>query len=159
MGLGKEEKGKKVILIMTDVAQAFPNIAKERLANRVRGVGVEEQLARWTTSFMSNCTVKLRFDGEEGKWHLVETGIPQGSPISPVLFNMYIAPLLRELEEKSETKWWGEDVITPTFIDDVTLAIARDTWEGTEERGERVMGWAEEWGDKSGVVFKKEKME
>lgn len=32
----KEEEGKKVILIITDVAQAFANVSKERLANTLR---------------------------------------------------------------------------------------------------------------------------
>lgn len=72
----KEEGGKKVILIMTDVAHVFLNVTKERLANRITEMKAPEQLAKWTTSFMSEREVKLRFDGEEGKWEPVETGIP-----------------------------------------------------------------------------------
>lgn len=63
----KERQGKVVILMMMDVAQAVLKAAGERLANRVRDTGVEGQIARWTTRFLSNHSVKLRFDGEEGK--------------------------------------------------------------------------------------------
>lgn len=134
----REEEGLKVILVMTDVAQAFPNVAKVRLANRIRAMGMGEEIAEWVESFMTDREVKLRIDGEEAEWQKIDTGIPQGSPISPILFNIYIAPLLRELERECEARWKGK-VITPTFIDDVTLVVSRESWEEAIVRAEEIM--------------------
>lgn len=154
---GREQEGKKVMLIVTNIAQAFPNVVNERLVNRVRDTGIEEQLARWKMSFMSACTVKLKFDKEEGEWHPVEIGIPQGSTISPRLINIYIAPLLRELERKSQAEWEG-DSTTLMFIDDVTLPVAGETWKEAMERSGKMIGWVEVWGTENNVMFEEEKM-
>lgn len=75
-----------------------------------------------------------------------------------MLFNTSIAPLLRELEQRSEAECGETATTSPTFIDDVTLAVSGDTWEEAEERGERMMEWAEKWGEDNGVAFEKEKM-
>lgn len=134
----REKEGLKVILVMTDVAQAFPTFAKIRLANRIRRMGSPEKVAAWTTSCMSERQVKLMFDGEEGEWQEVETGVPQDNPISPALFKIYIAPLLREIERVSQEKW-EDRVITPTFIDDITYAIVGQSREEAEEIAETLL--------------------
>lgn len=150
MGDKKRNKGEKVLLIMTDVA-------KERLANRIRDMQKGERIARWTKDMLSGRQVKLRVDGEEGERHEVETEIQQGSLASPILSNLYISPLLRTIEEKA---WeWAINIITPTFVDDVTFAIAGDTWEEAMEGGEKVLKWEEEWGEERDVKFEREKMQ
>lgn len=87
---------------MTEVAQIFPNMAKVRLANRIGDMGMSERVTRWTEDFLSDREVKLKADDDEGEWEKVETGIPQGSPTLPVLFNLYIAQLLREVRERTK---------------------------------------------------------
>jgi len=54
---------------------------------------VENDLVRWTES-VSDRKVQLVLNGQEGSDHEVNTGIPQGSPASPVLFNVYLSGLL-----------------------------------------------------------------
>lgn len=55
----------------------------------------------------------------------MEAGIPLDSPRLSVLFNRYIAPLLREVKER--TKKWGKDITSVTFLDDVTSGVAAET--------------------------------
>lgn len=61
----KEEKGKKVIMVMIDVTQVFPNVGKGRPANRVRTRGMPERVARWTQEFLSETWVKVKVKGDE----------------------------------------------------------------------------------------------
>jgi hypothetical protein len=49
-------------------------------------VGFEADLVRWVESFMEERKVIMSMDGKEGDGMDVETGVPQGSPASPVLF-------------------------------------------------------------------------
>ena len=43
--------------------------------------------------------VSLAFDGQIESQKPVETGIPQGSPTSPILFLLYLAPLFKLLDQ------------------------------------------------------------
>jgi len=53
---------------------------------RLGELGIEPDLIRWTDSFMSDRRVKLMLEGRGGEDHEVETGVPQGSPVAPILF-------------------------------------------------------------------------
>lgn len=150
----KMGEGKKVVIIMMDVAQAFPNVGKERLANRLRAMGMSDNIVEWVRDFMTKRTIKLRLDGEEGEWHEVEMGVPQGSPVSPVLFKVYIAPLLRHLESIGDT-----DMITPTFVNDVTRAIAADPKDEAIMKAEKAIAGMEDLAKQNGICFEKAKME
>lgn len=100
---------------------------------------------------------KLRIDNEEEKEQEVEMGVPQASLVSPVLFNVYIAPFLRHLKENG--KEIGCEMNTPTFVDDVTRAIAGADKVEAMEMAERIVKESEEWGSKNGIKFESKKTE
>lgn len=47
----------------------------------------------WIVSFVTERTVQILFDNELGPNTDISYGLPQGSPISPMLFMLYITPL------------------------------------------------------------------
>jgi hypothetical protein len=57
----------------------------------------------------------LSFDGHTDIQRPINTGIPQGSPASPILFLIYLRPLFDALSNAHPTLW------TPSYIDDVAL--------------------------------------
>lgn len=153
----RKREGKSVVLVMMDVAQAFPSVVKGRMANRLEKMGLPEGVVAWVKDFMEERRVKLRIDNEEGEEHRVETGVPQGSPVSPVLFNVSIAPLLRRLETKANEI--GCEMISPTFVDDVTMAIAGKNKMEAMENAEKLIRESEEWGREFEIKFEDKKME
>ncbi|PCH42783.1 hypothetical protein WOLCODRAFT_43696, partial [Wolfiporia cocos MD-104 SS10] len=49
----------------------------------------------WIQSFISNCTIAFHIDASTSRTFPVSNvGIPQGSPLSPVLSTVYASPLL-----------------------------------------------------------------
>jgi len=56
------------------------------MIKRMEEMGFEADLVRWVESFMEDRKVIMSMDRKEGDSMDVETGVPQGSPVSPVLF-------------------------------------------------------------------------
>ena len=73
---------------------------------------MEPDICRWVESFMTDRNVRIVIDGTEGQDRAVETGIPQGSPVSPILFAVYISGVFKEVERKT-----GAEGLS--FVDDV----------------------------------------
>ena len=74
--------------LFMDVKSAFNNASKAHLGRRMEMLGVEPDLIRWTDCFISDRQVKLVLGG---KGSPVDTGIPQGSPVAPILFVTYLS--------------------------------------------------------------------
>ena len=66
-----------------------------RLIRRLREQGWNPSLCKWVSSFLSDRKVFIRLDGETGPAQSIQCGLPQGSPISPILFLLYISPLFK----------------------------------------------------------------
>jgi len=130
-----------------DVQAAFNNTSKGLLARRLKELGVEADLIRWTISFMSDRRVKLVLDGEEGEAHKVETGIPQGSPAAPILFITYLSGIFDEVEKRYE------GVKALSFADDISWWAEGKTDEEVAKKLSRASEVAEEWSSKNGVTF------
>ena len=76
-----------------DVAAAFPSVARGCLLNKMRAMNIDENLVDWTDSFKRDRNVIMSVDGQDDEARETTTGLPQGSPISPVLFAIYIADI------------------------------------------------------------------
>ncbi|EED14697.1 polymerase, putative [Talaromyces stipitatus ATCC 10500] len=86
-------QGKTASLLTFDVEGAFDNVLPGRLTYRLRTQGWPNNLILWISSFITERTIQIRFDNELGPHTDISCGLPQGSPISPILFMLYIAPL------------------------------------------------------------------
>lgn len=72
--------------LFMDVKGAFDHVAKNQLIARMLELGIDGDLVRWTSSFLTNRKLQLTIDGHTNQDRIIDTGIPQGSPVSPVLF-------------------------------------------------------------------------
>ena len=101
--------------LFMDVKSAFNNVSKTHLGKRMWQVlGIEPDLIRWTSSFMSDRQVKLVLDGKTGNANPVDTGIPQGSPVAPILFTTYLSGIFDKVEATVP------GLRGPSFVDDIS---------------------------------------
>jgi hypothetical protein len=97
------EQGDIAAALMMDVKGAFPTVNCECLVHKMRLAKMDENLIQWTASFMANPKVEIIMNGENGEAIETNTGLPQGSPVSPVLFLIYIADLAALIGKEVDT--------------------------------------------------------
>ena len=90
-------RGRKIVsLISFDVKGAYNGVCKERLVQRMRARGIPEELCRWTEAFCSQRTASIQINGQSSEIrNLPQAGLPQGSPLSPILFLFFNADLVQ----------------------------------------------------------------
>ncbi|KAI0995343.1 hypothetical protein K3495_g12840 [Podosphaera aphanis] len=88
-------KGMTATMATLDIKGAFDSVLPGRLVRRLREQGWPAELCNWVSSFATEREVCLRIDGEIGEPRPITCGLPQGSPVSPILFMLYISPLFK----------------------------------------------------------------
>lgn len=90
-------RGQKTTMVTIDVKGAFDAVGKRRMVARLHAQGWSSEMVSWVWHFMTNRTVTMSVDGAGMTTRQVGGSLPQGSPVSPVLFMLFMAPLYKEL--------------------------------------------------------------
>ena len=86
--------GKVASLLLLDVSGAFDNVSRPRLLHNLRKRRIDQRLVQWIDSFLSDRSTTLKLQEYTAPLAPVQTGIPQGSPLSPILYLFYNADLI-----------------------------------------------------------------
>ena len=95
-------------------------------------------------SFLSERRTQLAFPGYSGGWRRISIGIPQGSPLSPILFLFFISELLEHFQQVNQ------DTLGFGFVDDTNLVAwgdsAADNCRRLTAAHDRCIAWAKRHG-------------
>ena len=81
-------------MLSLDISGAFDHVSHERLLWILRKKGLLEWMIKFIQAFLTGRTTKIVFKGYESEKILTPIGIPQGSPLLPILFLFFISELL-----------------------------------------------------------------
>jgi hypothetical protein len=144
--------GLKVGILLFDVRGFFDNVNHARLVALIRNMGFHPNLAQWTQSFLANRKVRLRFNNITSDQREQPVGVPQGSPLSPVLSITYTSPLLAKMGR------WNNSSLG-MYIDDGILFACAEEWSDVERLLRARYTVCDEWLRRAGLAIEPDKTE
>jgi hypothetical protein len=82
---------------MVDLSAAFPNTSRDEVKETLKNA--DPGVAKWVDTWLDNRQIAMELDGNSGPLRSVGSGIPQRSPLSPVLFGLTCGRILKELPD------------------------------------------------------------
>lgn len=84
------DKGHQVDAVYTDFQKAFDTVDHEILLNKIAFNGIRGNLLRWFCSYITNRSLIVVINGYKSERVGMSSGIPQGSILGPLLFDIFI---------------------------------------------------------------------
>ena len=84
---------KCLFVAFIDIEKAYDRVNRKKLFEVMRGYGVQEKLEDVIERIYDGGMVKFELEGIMTGWCKNDSGVRQGCPLSPLLFNIYVREL------------------------------------------------------------------
>ena len=101
------DEGYGVDVVYLDYRKAFDSVPHEGLIEKLKTAGFGPELVGWVESYLEGRTMRVVINGKVSRWRKIESGVPQGAVLAPLLFLIYVNELPDWM--KSEIKLFADD--------------------------------------------------
>ena len=133
------EDKKQTDAILLDFSKAFDKVHHKSLLHKLNAYGVRGNTHKWITSFLSERSQKVILENKESQPKPVQSGVPQGTVLGPLLFLTYINDIPQGLTEGTKLRLFADDSLLYR-----TIKNKRDT-EILQEDLNKLQKWESDW--------------
>ena len=113
-------KSLEVRAVFLDFSKAFDKVWHDGLIFKLKQNGISGSLLMFFQNYLNNRKQRVVLNGSFSSYSTVESGVPQGSVLGPLLFLIYINDLERNI--KSNIKFFADDTMLFSIVKDPTIS-------------------------------------
>ena len=127
--------GHEVDVIYLDYSKAFDKVDHRILLAKLKYYGITGKVYNWIEAFLSNRFQAVVVDGKKSSFQSVDSGVPQGTVLGPVLFILYVIDMVLTLRS-SKALSFADDT---KLLHQIVTLLSRDL---LQEDLDRVVSWS-----------------
>ena len=135
--LSSFDEGHQIDMAILDFSKAFDTVPHDRLLHKLLHYGIDGPLLNWLRCFLTKRHMQVAIEGTASEPATVESGVPQGTVLGPLLFLCHINDLPESV--KSQVRLFADDCLIyrkiKTFRDHYTLQADLKSLEEWAENG------------------------
>ena len=135
-------RGLGTYMVFLDFSKAYDRVPHEALLLKLASVGIGGKLLSAVRAMYSNPRLLVRTGSTSAGAAAYRRGVRQGCPCSPILFDLYVNDLLREVPGVS-VPGVGEPIPGLLFADDAV--VFGETREDVQRAMDSISAWCDTW--------------
>lgn len=129
------DENKPSLCVFIDLSKAFDTVSHKLLLEDLEDIGMRDNCLKLFKSYLANRIQAVKVNGVRSNPDKIEYGVPQGSVLGPILFNIYINGMF-SIKTKGEILG---------FADDTAIFYKANTWEELRETVEADLPLIKNW--------------
>ncbi len=94
------KRGEVTLMVLADFSKAFDTIKYKTVLTKLSQLGFSNDYLKWTVNYLTGRRHFVQIDDKTSGLCPVNFGVPQGSILGPLIFNLYVADLQSYVEGK-----------------------------------------------------------
>lgn len=133
------DKSGQTDVIFLDFRKAFDLVSHAKLIEKLVHLDVPSYLVNWISAYLTNRRQFVAIDNCCSSDLAVTSGVPQGSVLGPLLFNIYINDIVDSITEPVQIKLFADDCL---LFNEITCQQDQITLNSNLQK---ILTWCERW--------------